>query len=56
MLRKDIERQANSDAIRTGKKVANGRGGEVRMNEWMNEHKMDAKHPPGKPANGANGK
>jgi hypothetical protein len=56
MLKKDIEREAHSAAIRTGKKVSNGRGMEARMNEWMNEGKMDAKHPPGKPANGANGK
>jgi hypothetical protein len=55
MLRKDIEREANSAAIRTGKKVQNGRGSEVSMNMWMNEGKGDAKNPPGRPGT-ANGR
>jgi hypothetical protein len=58
MLRKDVEREANAAAIRTGKKVQNGRGSEVQYGPdgmWMNEDKLNAKYPPGKPGGKANG-
>ena len=54
-LRKDRERKANSDAIRTGRQVNNGRGFEVSMNMYASQSQGDTKYPPGKPGGKANG-